>query len=49
MFEAFRYISTTIHLPPRAGDFGMGQTIPVDPLELQKLLKLTSPQSGYEA
>ena len=49
MFEAFRQISTTIYLPPRAGDLGMGQTIPVDPLELQKLLKLTSPPSGYEA
>jgi hypothetical protein len=48
MFEAFRHISTTIHLPPRGGDFGMGQTIPVDPLELQKLLKLTSPQAAMK-
>lgn len=44
MFEAFRRISTTIYLPPRGGDYGMGQIIPVDPRELTELLKLTTPQ-----
>jgi hypothetical protein len=48
MFEAFRCISTTIYLPPHAGDFGTGQIIPVDPLELQKLLKLTSHKTAME-
>lgn len=42
MFETFRLISTTIYLPPRANDFGMGEIIPVNPVELKELLKLTS-------
>jgi hypothetical protein len=40
MFEAFRRTATTIYLPPRAGNFGMGQVIPVEPTELAKLMKL---------
>ena len=37
MFEAFRRVATTIYLPPRAGDFGMGQFIPVNPAELAEV------------
>jgi hypothetical protein len=48
MFEAFRRMSTTIYLPPRTGDYGMGQTIPVDTLELEALVKPPSPMSGSE-
>lgn len=40
MFEAFRRTNTTIYLPPRIGDFGVGQTIPIDPHELAELIKL---------
>ena len=39
MFEAFRRVATTVYLPPRAGDFGMGQFIPVNPAELAEVLK----------
>ena len=39
MFEAFRRTSTTIYLPPRAGDFGVGQVIPVEPSELAELMQ----------
>jgi hypothetical protein len=38
MFEAFRRTSTTIYLPPRPGDFGMGKVVPVDPMELSRLV-----------
>jgi hypothetical protein len=41
MYEAFRRTATTIYLPPRGGDFGMGQVIPVEPGEFAKLMKLT--------
>jgi hypothetical protein len=37
MFEAFRRTVTTIYLPPRKGDFGMGQIIPVEPSEFAEL------------
>jgi hypothetical protein len=37
MFEAFHRTSTSIYLPPRKGDFGMGQIIPVDLAELAAL------------
>ena len=39
MFEAFRRLATTIYLPPRAGDFGVGQVVPVNPSELAEILK----------
>ena len=42
MFEAFRRTAITIHLPPRKGDFGMGQVIPVEPNEFAELMKLQS-------
>jgi hypothetical protein len=38
MFEAFRRVATTIYLPPRAGDFGVGQVLPVNPSELAQVL-----------
>jgi hypothetical protein len=45
MYEAFRRTATTIYLPPRAGDFGMGQIIPVEPVEFAELMKLNDPLS----
>ena len=37
MFEAYRRISTTIYLPPRSGDYGMGIFIETDPAELERV------------
>jgi hypothetical protein len=45
MFEALRHMSTTIYLPPRTGDYGLGQTIPVDPVELKDLLRTSYTRS----
>jgi hypothetical protein len=42
MFEAFRRTATTIYLPPRKGDFGIEQVIPVEPNEFAELMKLQS-------
>ena len=39
MVDAFRHMSTTIYLPSLTGDYGPGQTIPVDPVELKELLR----------
>ena len=44
MFEAFRRTATTIYLPPRSGEFGMGEVIPVEPAELGELLNVRSPE-----
>ena len=46
MFEAFQRVATTIYLPPRAGDFGMGQFIPVNPTELAEVMKTTEPAAA---
>jgi hypothetical protein len=46
MFDAFRHMSTTIYLPPRTGDYGLGQTIPVDPGELKDLLRTSYTRSA---
>jgi hypothetical protein len=40
MYEAYRRISTTIYLPPRSGDYGMGKFIATDPAELAQATKL---------
>jgi len=39
MFDAYRRISTTIYLPPGAGDVGLGDFIETDPAELDNVLK----------
>jgi hypothetical protein len=38
MFEAYRRISTTIYIPPRSGDYGMGSFIETDIAELEKAM-----------
>lgn len=42
MYEAYRRISTTIYLPPRPGDYGMGKVIQTDPAELAQAARLMS-------
>jgi hypothetical protein len=42
VYEAFRRVSTTIFLPPRARDHGMGQIIETDPTELELLTQPTA-------
>ena len=42
VYEAYRRISTSIHLPPQPGDYGIGQIISIDPDELVDTLKKTS-------
>jgi hypothetical protein len=42
MFEAYRRLSTTIYLPPRPGDYGMGKVIQTDPAELAQVTQLMS-------
>jgi hypothetical protein len=37
MYEAHRRISTTIYLPPRAADYGIGKIVETDPAELEIL------------
>jgi hypothetical protein len=37
MYEAFRRISTTIYLPPRSGDYGMGKVVETDPAEMENI------------
>jgi len=37
MFEAYRRISTTIYLPPRSGEYGIGIFIETDPAELKRV------------
>ena len=44
MFEAYRRISTTIYLPPRSGDYGIGIVIETNPDELERVTKTTSPE-----
>jgi hypothetical protein len=39
MFEAFRRISTTIHLPETTGQIGFGEILNIDPRELEQLLQ----------
>jgi hypothetical protein len=44
MFDAYRRISTTIYLPPRPGDYGMGLIIDTDPSELERVTNPISPE-----
>ena len=37
MFEAYRRISTTIYLPSRSGDYGIGVFIETEPAELRRV------------
>jgi hypothetical protein len=37
MRPVYRRISTTIYLPRRAGDVGLGEIIEIEPAELQRL------------
>jgi len=37
MYEAFRRISTTIYLPPRSGDYGIGKVVDTDPAEMENI------------
>jgi hypothetical protein len=34
MYEVYRRVSTTIYLPPRTNDYGIGKSIETDPAEL---------------
>lgn len=36
-FEAYRRISTTIYLPPRSGDYGIGKLVETTPAELENV------------
>ena len=49
MFEAYRRISTTIYLPARAGDYGMGLIIETDPAELERVTNPISPKPNGQA
>jgi hypothetical protein len=40
VYEAYRRSSTTLYLPPRPRDYGMGAFIPTDPAELAQATKL---------
>jgi hypothetical protein len=37
MYEAFRRISTTIYLPSRSGDYGIGKVVETDSAELENI------------
>ena len=37
VYEAYRRISTTIYLPPRSADCGIGKVVETDPAELEIL------------
>jgi hypothetical protein len=39
MYEAYRRISTTIYLPPRSGDYGMGMFVETSPAELKSVVE----------
>jgi hypothetical protein len=39
MYEAYRRISTTIYLPPRSADYGIGKIVETDPAELEILTR----------
>ena len=39
VFEAYRRVSTSIYLPAQPGDYGIGQIISVDPVELAHALE----------
>jgi hypothetical protein len=39
MYEAYRRISTTIYLPPRSTDYGIGKVVETDPAELEILTR----------
>jgi hypothetical protein len=49
MFEAYRRMSTTIYLPPRSGDYGMGMVIETDPAELERVTKHVSSKPNGSA
>jgi hypothetical protein len=36
-YEAFRRVSTTIYLPPRSGDYGIGKVVETSPDELENM------------
>lgn len=49
MYEAYRRTSTTIYLPPRSGDYGLGKFIQIDPAELEQVTQLTTSEpNGLE-
>jgi hypothetical protein len=37
VFEAYRRVSTTLYLPPRSGDYGIGIVIETDPAEIERI------------
>jgi hypothetical protein len=39
MYEAYRRISTTIYLPPRSTDYGIGKVVETNPAELEILTR----------
>jgi hypothetical protein len=39
MYEAYRRISTTIYLPPRSADYGIGKVVETNPAELEILTR----------
>jgi hypothetical protein len=43
MYEAYRRISTTIYLPPRPGDHGVGTSIETNPAELENIIERIRP------
>jgi hypothetical protein len=45
IYEAYRRTSTSIYVPPRPGDHGIGQIISIDPAELADTLKKSSGQA----
>jgi hypothetical protein len=42
IYEAYRRVSTTIYLPPRSREHGMGQIIETDPTELALVMQPTT-------
>ena len=49
VFDAYRRLSTTIYLPPRPGDYGVGRIISIDPVELSDALAKSSVKGGRSA